>query len=55
MNLSQKWIGGTKWCKSLTIFLVLVNRTPVGFFQSSKGLRQVDHLSLFICPSSRGS
>ena len=36
------------WCISITCFLVLVNGSPLGFFQSSKGLRQRDRLSPYL-------
>lgn len=43
------------WCISTTRFLVLVNGTLSGFFQSSRGLRQGDPLSLLsICFCYRG-
>ena len=34
-----------KWCISTTSLLVMINGSLVGFFQSSKGLRQGDPLS----------
>lgn len=46
MRFGQKWI---KWCISMVNFFVLVNGTPFDFFQSSRGLRQEDSCSLFIC------
>lgn len=37
MNFGQKWFGEVKWCISTFRYLVLVDSTLVGIFQSSKG------------------
>ena len=42
MGFREKWIGWVKWCLSMASFSILVNGTPAGFFQSSRGLRQGD-------------
>ena len=44
MGFGEKWIGWIKWCISTPSFSMMVNGTPKGFFQSSRGLRQGDPL-----------
>ena len=48
MGFGEKWIRWIKWCISIASFSVLVNGTPVGFFQSSRGLRQGSPLSPYL-------
>ena len=44
-NRLLSWI---KWCVSTTSFLVLFSSSHVGFFQSSRGLRQGDPISPYL-------
>ena len=48
MGFRKKWIRWIKWCVSTARFSVLINGTPLGFFQSSRGLRQGDPISPYL-------
>ena len=48
MGFGEKWTGWISWCISTTTFSVLINGTPKGFFNSSRGLRQGDPLSPYL-------
>ena len=39
MEFGTKWVNWLRWCISSTRFSILLNDSPVGFFQSSRGLR----------------
>ena len=45
MGFEARWCKWIRTCISTVQFLVLVNRSPVEFFGSSRGLRQGDPLS----------
>ena len=48
MGFGSKWLGWMWSCLSSTKFSVLVNGVPIGFFPSTKGLRQGDPLSPYL-------
>ena len=39
MGFETKWVNWMRWCISSIYFLILLNGSSVGFFQSSRGLR----------------
>ena len=45
MDFGSKWISGIKWCISTAWFFVLLNGSPLVFFQSSKGMGLGDPFS----------
>jgi hypothetical protein len=44
-EFGEKWMSWIQTSISIVCFSVLVNDTPSGFFNSSRGLRQSDSLS----------
>lgn len=47
-DFSHQWINLIYQCISMTKMSILINRTPEGFFDTSRGIRQGDPLSPFI-------
>ena len=48
MGFGNKWIGWIHWCLSTASFSVIINGNSIGFFKSSRGLRQGDLLSPYL-------
>ncbi|RVX09520.1 putative mitochondrial protein [Vitis vinifera] len=48
MGFDRRWVDWIQFCISTTRFSILVNGSSIGFFQSSRGLRQGDPPSPYL-------
>ena len=48
MGIGKRWLAWITWCMSIASFSILINGTPMGFFRSTRGLRQGDPLSPYL-------
>ena len=48
MGFGERWIEWIKWCITTVSFSVIVNGSPIGYFKSTRGLRQGDPLSPYL-------
>ena len=48
MGFGENWTGWISWCIFTATFSVLINGTPTGFFNNSRGLCQGDPLSPYL-------
>ena len=48
MGFGERWIEWIKWCITTVFFSVIINGSSVGYFKSTRGLRQGDPLSPYL-------
>jgi hypothetical protein len=53
-GFGEKWYSWIQHCITSVRFFVLINGVPSGFFGSSRGVRQGDPLSPFLCVGDGG-